>query len=100
MYRLLKTFANSLDPDQARQMSGLIWIQTVWHSDGNPEIIFRKSWFWKKSADDKKKQAELPSRQRALIVHNCPCFPIKIIDEVDQLGSSEDRSNIFRSDQV
>ena len=24
-------FANSLDPDQARQMSGLIWIQTVWH---------------------------------------------------------------------
>ena len=26
---LLITFANSLDPDQARQVSGLIWIQTV-----------------------------------------------------------------------
>ena len=25
---LLISFANSLDPDQARQMSGLIWIQT------------------------------------------------------------------------
>ena len=26
---LLITFANSLDTDQARKMSGLIWIQTV-----------------------------------------------------------------------
>ena len=34
--RLLMTFANSLDPDQA-----LIWIQAVWHSDVIPE---RKSW--------------------------------------------------------
>ena len=33
-------------------MSGLIWIQTVWHSDGISERIFQKSWFWKKSADD------------------------------------------------
>ena len=32
--RLLITFANSLDPDQARQ--------TVWHSDGIPERIFQK----------------------------------------------------------
>ena len=36
-------------------LSGLIWIQTVWHSDGVPERIFRRSWFWKKSSDDKKK---------------------------------------------
>ena len=44
-------------------MSGLIWIQTVWHSDGIPERIFRKSWFWKKSADDKKHK-QFPRRQR------------------------------------
>ena len=25
------TFVNSLDPDQADKMFGLIWIQTVWH---------------------------------------------------------------------
>ena len=37
--RLLITFANSLDPDK---MSGLIWIQTVWHSDGIPERFFSK----------------------------------------------------------
>ena len=35
-------FANSLDPDQAQQTSGLIWIQSVWHSDGIPEITFLK----------------------------------------------------------
>ena len=35
-------------------MSGLIRMQTVWHCDGIPERIFLKSWFWKKSADDKK----------------------------------------------
>ena len=40
---------NSLDPDQAWHS-----VQTVWHSDGILEWIFRKSWFWKKSADDKK----------------------------------------------
>ena len=36
-------------------MSGLIWIQIAWYSDGIPEIIFRKKdAFEKKSADDKK----------------------------------------------
>ena len=36
-------FANSLNPDQARQnnkMSGLILIETVWLSDGIPERLF------------------------------------------------------------
>ena len=37
---LLIIFANSLDPDQARKMSSLIWIQTVWHTVHIPEIIF------------------------------------------------------------
>ena len=37
---LLITFANSLNPGQAQQKSGLIWIQTVWHSDGIPERLF------------------------------------------------------------
>ena len=32
-YRLLNAFANSLDLDQPKQSRGLIWIQTVLHSD-------------------------------------------------------------------
>ena len=39
--------------DQALRNAGLVWIQTVWHSDANPTRIAKK-WFWKKSADDKK----------------------------------------------
>ena len=48
---LLQTVWNQIRPDKT---SGLIWIQTVWHSDGIPERIFRKCWFWNKSADDKR----------------------------------------------
>ena len=40
---------NTFDPDQDRQNLILIWVQTVWHSDGTPEIIFQKSWYWNKS---------------------------------------------------
>ena len=44
---MLITFVN-IRPDK---MSGLNWIQTVWHSNGIftiPEITFRKKrWFWK-----------------------------------------------------
>ena len=40
--RLLITFENSLEPDQDQ-----IWIQSVWHSDSVPEIIFWKNLFWK-----------------------------------------------------
>ena len=46
-------FANSLDPDQARQnvgpadkMSGLIWIQNVLHPDGIKKIQHPKSKIW------------------------------------------------------
>ena len=59
---LLKTFANSLDPDQAWINVGPIWIQNVWHSDGIPE-----KFFWKKKIihrRQKKKHAKLPSMQR------------------------------------
>ena len=35
-------FANSLDPDQAQQMLGMVWIQTVRRSDGIPEIFLKK----------------------------------------------------------
>ena len=35
-------FANSLDPDQARQNVELIWIKIVCHSDGISERIFQK----------------------------------------------------------
>ena len=51
---------NQIRPDKT---SGLIWIQTVWHSGGIPERSFRKKWFWKKAADGKQ-QAKLPSMLR------------------------------------
>ena len=35
-------------------MSGLIWIKTIWHSDGIPEFFPEKVDFKKKSGDDKK----------------------------------------------
>ena len=35
-------------------MSGLVWIQSIWHSDGIPKRSFRKIWSWKNSADGKK----------------------------------------------
>ena len=44
-------------------MSGLIWIQTVWHFDGIPERIFQKVDF-EKNQQTTKKHAKLPSRQR------------------------------------
>ena len=66
MCRLLITFANSLDADQARQDVGLIWIQTVWHSDGTPEKKKKKkSLFWKPPSDDKKHE-NLPRRQSVI----------------------------------
>ena len=40
-------------------MSGLIWIQNVWHSDGIPERNFGKDSVLKKSADDKRACKEL-----------------------------------------
>ena len=45
-------------------MSGLIWIQTVWHSDGTPERIFKNVNFEKKSADITKNHAKFPSMLR------------------------------------
>ena len=41
---------------------GLIWIQTAWHSDGIPEIIFKKVDFEKNQMT--KKHAKLPRGQR------------------------------------
>ena len=43
----LITFANSLDPDEDRQMSVLVWIQSVWHSDSVPEFFLNKVNFGK-----------------------------------------------------
>ena len=56
------------------QMSGLFWIQIVWHSDGIPERIFQKCWFWKKSADDKKHEKLCPADVRiASDIDNVVC---------------------------
>ena len=52
---LLITFANSLDPDQARQYVGPGLNPNCWHSDAFHERRFCKKWCWKISADDKKK---------------------------------------------
>ena len=43
---LLLTFANSLDPDQARHNLGLICIQTVWNPDVIEKIQHPKSKVW------------------------------------------------------
>ena len=49
----LQTVWTQIRPDK---MLGLFWTQSVWQSDGIPKRIFPKSWFWKKSADDKQKK--------------------------------------------
>ena len=45
---VLITFANSLEQIRPNKTSGLIWIQTIWHSDG-----ILKKLILKKSTDDK-----------------------------------------------
>ena len=53
----MQTVWTQIRPDN---ILGLIWIQDVWHSDIIPERIFWKSYFWKKSSDDKT-NGKLPS---------------------------------------
>ena len=53
------------------EMSALIWIQTVCHSDSVPERAF---WFWKKSADVNKCMKNYPAckeRERSGSVVEC-----------------------------
>ena len=57
-YRLLITFENSFT-----QMK-VIWIQTVWHSDGILKDFFEKVNLKKKNPQMTKKDAKLPSMQR------------------------------------
>ena len=58
----LQTVWTQIRPDK---MSGLIWVQTVCHSDGIPETILRKSSFLKKNHKTTKKHVKLPS------IHEC-----------------------------
>ena len=61
-WKLLQTVWTQIRPDK---LSCLVWTQTVFDTDCIPEIIFLKSWFWKKiSRRQNKKHAKLPSRQR------------------------------------
>ena len=53
--RLLISFANNR-PDK---MSGLIWIQTVWHTDGITERIFLKKLILKKIQQKMKKACKI-----------------------------------------
>ena len=41
-------------------MSGLIWIQTAWHSNGISEKNFWKCWFWKKISRQQKSMKNNP----------------------------------------
>ena len=52
---LLRTFANSLDPDQDQLKIKLVRIRvhTIWYSDSVLEEFFEKL-FWKQSADNNK----------------------------------------------
>ena len=54
---LLITFANSLDPDQARQNFGPDLDSKRWHSDGISERNFRKSRIWKEKSQKTTKRA-------------------------------------------
>ena len=57
----LKTVWTQIRPDK---MSGLIWIQTVWHWWFSWKNFLKKLDFWKKSANDRKNHEKLPSKQR------------------------------------
>ena len=49
-------------------MSGLIWIQTVWHLDGNPVKKFNEFQFWKNQQTAKKiTQTAKKTTQHAVI---------------------------------
>ena len=74
----LKEFFEKFDIEQISRrqkkpqhiLFGLIWIHTVWRSDGVPERIFWKIWFWKKSADDKKIMQNYPvGKELKFIAH-------------------------------
>ena len=67
--RLLMTFANSLDPDQARQNQAQQNVRpdldpNCGHSDSIPERFFEKVKKKKKIIHNDKKHAKLPSMQR------------------------------------
>ena len=67
-FRLLITYANSLDPDQA-EMSDLIWIQTVAHSPWwYSWNYFLKKFILKKSADDKKSWKIFPACKALILI--------------------------------
>ena len=59
-WKCFQTVWTQIRPDK---MSGLIWIQTVWQSDGIPERFFLNINF-DKSRQTTKKHAILPSMQR------------------------------------
>ena len=58
-WKYLQTAWTQIRPDI---LSGLIWIQTLWRSDGIPERIFRKVSFWKNQQTTKEHE-KLPSMQ-------------------------------------
>ena len=43
------------------RMSGLIRIQTVWHTDGTPESTFFKKLILKKNSDEEKNREKIPA---------------------------------------
>ena len=74
----LLTICTQIRPNKA---SKLIWIQTVWHSDGIPERFIFKANFEKTKQQTTEKHAKLPSMQEVndqryngIPVYNCLVF--------------------------
>ena len=85
-------------------MSGLIWILTVWHPD-----CISERFFWgekvdlKKSTDDKKKHAKLPSLQRVKLLVTAATEDILIFHYIDmkyQALFSSDFLYIFQENKT
>ena len=56
----MQTVWTQIRPDRT---SVLIWVQTVWHSDGINEIVCRKGWFWTKNQQTTKSMQNYPVRR-------------------------------------
>ena len=83
-YLLLSSADNlckQFGPDQARQNVGPDLYPTVWHSNGITERILQKSWFVRKSADDKKIMQNYPADKESRFVSDF-CWCLKVLSKI------------------
>ena len=75
--RLLITFANNLDPDQARRAwSGYKLLDTllILPKKKNRKTKKKNTWFWKKNISRRQNHGKLPSRQKESMNWNGRCY--------------------------